>query len=443
MGCCHPGVIRPLVLTVLVCALLSRSALSAFGGDAPDYNQIIAELRKQNELLRDQVHQQKQTLDDLSEKVASLEGRMSDQESSVAPSPKSREFGDDWTGRIHLSGEGGVGFFDTGARGAYPNSEFRVDEARIFVDAAIWGDVYGFLELNLATREAQDLETYLGEAYVDFENVSQLWGQDGMLGIRAGRMDVPFGEEYLYRDAIDNPLISHSLMDFWGIDEGVELYGALGPVDYIIAVLNGSIETTRDLGKDKSVVARLGFNPLKRVHVGLSAMRTGELNPTAGEWSELWFGNAFFRSIGSAATTEFHVDLAQADVRVRLPHGHLHFAGGVARYDDDDPAADNQRDFWFWSAEAVHDLTQKLYAGARFSQIVVNDGYPLVGQGNFGTYFFGSPTDELWRLSLGLGYRFSENLVFKTEYSIERGQTLSGDDRDEEDMFSAEAAFKF
>jgi hypothetical protein len=46
-------------------------------------------------------------------------------------------------------------------------------------------------------------------------------------------------------------------------------------------------------------------------------------------------------------------------------------------------------------------------------------------------------------LSLGLGYRMSENLVLKTEYSIERGKTLGGDSRNHEDMFSVVAAFKF
>ena len=434
--------IRPVLIISLVSLLISSSVFPVLAGDSStNLIDIIAELRRQNELLREQAQRQDDAIETLNRKVASLESKSS--EANDGPSAPPPGFGSTVSDRVRLSGNGAVGFFDTGSRGAFPNSEFLVDEARLFVDAAIWDDVYGFLELNLATREAQDLNLNLGEAYLDFENVSKLWDCDGMLSLRAGRMDVPFGEEYLHRDAIDNPLISHSVMDFWGIDEGIEIYGALGKVDYVLAVLNGSTETTGDLSRDKSVVARIGFDPVRRVHVGLSAMRTGDLNATDGEWSELWMGNGFFRSIGTAATTKFHANLAQGDLRIRLPHGHLHFAGGFARYDDDDPARDNARDFWFWSVEGVQSLTEKLYAGARFSHVCVNGGYPMVGQGRFGTYFFGSPTDELWRLSLGLGYRFSENLVVKTEYSFERGQTLSGDDRDQTDMFSAQAAFKF
>ena len=58
-------------------------------------------------------------------------------------------------------------------------------------------------------------------------------------------------------------------------------------------------------------------------------------------------------------------------------------------------------------------------------------------------FLFGPLTDELWRLSLGLGYRFSPNLVFKGEYSFERGRQINGDSRDHEDLFAVEAAFKF
>jgi hypothetical protein len=96
------------------------------------------------------------------------------------------------------------------------DAEFRIDEAKLFVEAPIWGDVYFYSELNLATREESNVALHLGELYLDFENVSQLWNCDRMLNLRIGRLDIPFGEEYLTRDAIDNPLISHSLVDFWG-----------------------------------------------------------------------------------------------------------------------------------------------------------------------------------------------------------------------------------
>ena len=52
-------------------------------------------------------------------------------------------------------------------------------------------------------------------------------------------------------------------------------------------------------------------------------------------------------------------------------------------------------------------------------------------------------TEEIWRLSLGLGYRWSQNLLVKAEYSFERGKELGGKKRNHEDLFGIEAAFKF
>jgi hypothetical protein len=136
----------------------------------------------------------------------------------------------------------------------------------------------------------------------------------------------------------------------------------------------------------------------------------------------------------------------QGDVALQFSRGHLKAFGGWAHYDDNDPNTDNKRDFYYYSVEGVYDLTRKFYAAARFGQIFVEDGYPLPGQGDVGTYFF-SPfapfAEELWRASVGLGYRFSEHLVVKTEYSFEQGKEVGGNQRDNVNLFSAQAAFGF
>src|SRR5205814_3492728 len=145
----------------------------------------------------------------------------------------------------------------------------------LFVEAPVWDNVYFFSEINLMTRERSDLSVQLGELYLDFENVSRIWGRDRMLNVRAGRMDIPFGEEYLNRDAIDNPLISHSLSDFWGVDEGLELYGRVGKFSYVLAVQNGSVSAVRDFDADKAITCRLAFDPTRWLHLSVSGMRTG------------------------------------------------------------------------------------------------------------------------------------------------------------------------
>jgi hypothetical protein len=58
-------------------------------------------------------------------------------------------------------------------------------------------------------------------------------------------------------------------------------------------------------------------------------------------------------------------------------------------------------------------------------------------------YLFAPTTDEIWRLSLGLGYRLNHNLTIKGEYTFEHGREINGGHRDHEDLVGVEAAYKF
>src|SRR4029077_17089421 len=137
----------------------------------------------------------------------------------------------------------------------------------------------------------------LAELYVDFEDVSQLWGHDNQLNVRVGKMKIPFGEEYLTRYAIDNPLILNSVSDLWGFDPGVEAYGALGKWSYVVAVQNGGGARVQD---ENVCAGHISFDPNARWHFSVSGMRTGCLEAQNGSLSTEWFGNGFFQSIGSA-----------------------------------------------------------------------------------------------------------------------------------------------
>lgn len=403
--------------------------------DDTNLEQEVRELREQNALLKQQLQQQGQSLDTLSKKVEQLESK----ENSTAEEPKKTGFD---IGKANLSVEGGIAFFNTGGEGFAPNSDFRVDEARLFLEAPVWKEVYFFGEADLATRENTTLGLNLGELYLDFQDASQLWGQDNQLNFRAGRMNIPFGEEYQKRYAIDDPLISHSLSDIWGFDNGVEAYGSFSKWNYVVAVQNGSgANGVQDFSGDKSVAGRIGFDPNHWLHLSVSGMRTGDESP-ADFISAVWFGNDFFQSLGGPGTTKFHANLVEGDFTTRWKSGHVSGFGGYARYGDNDPAANNSRDIFYYSVEGVQDLPKKFYAAARFSEIFADKGIPIMGYGN-GSYFSGEWTTELWRLSLGLGYRFSDSLIIKTEYSFERGHELSGDSREHEDFFGTEAAFKF
>lgn len=425
-------------------ALLTAASRVLFAVEAASIEDRIKTLEAQNQLLRQELTEQKETIRDLQSRLEiAAKSSSSNDQSDLQSAPSGFNLG-----RVRVSGEGGVAFFHTSSDGQYPNSAFRVDEAKLFVEAPLWESTYFYGELDLVTREANDEFFHLGELYIDFENVLRHWTDQNFLSVRAGRIDIPFGEEYLVRDVIDNPLISHSLSDFWGIDEGIELYGSAAGFDYVVAVQNGGHPTLSDFDGDKSVAGRIGYNFGKRARVSFSGMRTGELSTDEDEMSELWFGNGFFRAIGDEATTPtFQANIFELDGQVFWESwngGHLKLAGGYFDYDDSDSTADQARDGYHYYAEALQHLTPKLYAAGRFSQILTDDnGMPIVGYGDFGKYFF-SPllTKDLWRLSIGLGYRWSENLIAKVEYAREEGEVVSGSSRDNH-FVGAEIGFKF
>jgi hypothetical protein len=267
-----------------------------------------------------------------------------------------------------------------------------------------------------------------------------------MLGIRVGRMDIPFGEEYISRYVVDNPLISHSLTDLWGKDEGIEFYGGVGQFDYVFAVQNGGHPALSDFNRDKSIAGRIGWKPAQWLRVSGSAMRTGDLDAANDSLSELWFGNGFLRATGPGATI-FHGDAFEGDVQASWKTGQLKIAGGLIKYGDNAPVASaSSRDIYYYYVEALQRVPgrEKLYGAARFSQIFADRGVPIVGSGDFGAYLFNpaTATDRIWRMSLGGGYHFSEHLVAKLEYTLERRHEVASDSENTH-VFSAEVGFAF
>lgn len=397
----------------------------------------VKALVEQNRQLIRQVQDQQKQLNELRERLDRVEGG---EPVSRAPSSASADR------QIRLSGEAGIGYFDTGSRGSVPAGEFRVDEAKIFVEAPVWKNVYFFGGLELTTREANDEYFHVGELYLDVED---LWsaGRDRTLSLRAGRMNLPFGEEYQYRNVIDNPLISHSLADIWGIDEGIQIYGKLGVLTYNLAVMNGGHPTRHDFDSDKAVIGRLTYAPTRQLSFSASAMRTGDLTVAGDQNSEVWFANAFFRALGpSATTTTFSAELAELDATYTWRSGHVRGTVGRASFDDNSTTADFARHLNYYSVEGLQKLSESLFAAARYSAIEAPKGYPLAGQGNAGAFYynpFAPLTKDLQRFSLGLGYRFSDPLVWKIEYSWENGRLLNGTRRDDEDMFSSLLGIRF
>jgi hypothetical protein len=397
---------------------------------------IVAAQQEEIAGLRARVDQLDQANNRREEAMVELRERI---DPALLPEPGRSPVGD----RLILSGEAGVAFFAGAADNKFPNEEIRVDEATLRLEAEAVRGVYLFGELQLTTRETRDESFHLGEFYLEFEDLGGDATPDRLLNLRLGRIDTPFGEEYQRRDLLRNPLITHSLSDIWGTDESAMAFGEVRAVSYAVALQAGSTSRLRDFTADKSLVARIGFDPVPGLHLSASGMRTGDLDAANDGFSEIWIGDVVFRPIGSVQTTTFQAELAELDAIWSWEGGHLWGSLGAARYDDDDPLADNRRDIRYYTLEAMQRWSPRLYIAGRYSRIRVKDGYPLAGLGDNGAYFFGPWSTDIWRLSLGGGYRYNPSVLFKLEYAWERGDLRNGNPRGNTDLFAAEAVVGF
>ena len=414
----------------------------------------LAELQAQNRLLQQQVQQQQQQINELRERVDHLQP--SEHPDRQSPTPETRPTqGRDGPPRtdspgfqaaraIRVSGEAGLAYFSSTKAGAFPNAEFRIDDAKVFLEAPIWKNVYFFTGLELASREETENTIHIGELYADIEDLF-VAARDRRLSARIGRFNIPFGEEYQDRSVMANPLISHSVADVWGIDEGVQVYGTFDRLQFNVAVQNGGSPTRRDFNQDKSVTVRLSTEPVRSLHLSASAHRTGKLDVKNDLSSEIWFGGEYLGPLGIPANTRtFQASLLQFDAAWHWAQGHVNAAVGAMRINDDRPAVDDLRRARYFSVELVQQITPSLYAATRYGEIRVPHGYPVVGLGDYGKFYYASPpTKSLQRLSLGFGYRFAEPLIWKIEYSWEEGKFITGESRPSAATFSTELGLKF
>jgi len=439
-------------LLLVVGCVLGTGRVHAQAAGAVD-PQLIQQLIDQNKSLQQQLNAQQKTIDDLRARISAIDDSSAQQGQELQsmrtqlgdtapaeskPPPSGDEF-------IRLSAVMGFAYFDSGPAGAYSNGEFRLDDAKVFLDASAWRNVFVHTEMDLETREAPDQNFHFGELYAEIESLSGAWGDDRALNLRVGRMYIPFGEEYEVRGIMENPLIAHSVTDIWGMDEGIEAYGELGNASYVLAVQDGALPELHNYHRDKSVAARVGYDPSSWLHLSASGMRTGHLNAASDGDSALWFGNTFFKPLGPLATTNgFWADLGELDAAVHWTGGEVKAAGGLVDFSDNNRAADDTRHLRYYYLEATQRLADSLSGAVRLSEVRAPGGFPIVGQGLSAEYASVSElTSSLSRLSMGLAYQVGPPVVLKVDFSPEWGETTSGDQRDQENLFSTELGVKF
>lgn len=382
----------------------------------------------------------------------------------------------DWVSRVHLGGNGAVRFSDGQSRAQLErNSGFGVFQAGFVADVDLAENMSFWYDFNLI-REGQDRSTFREQIYLRWD---RLLGFD-WLNAKLGRAFTPFGEDYLRWNQIDNPAASMTTAFPWALDEGVVLFGELlpgGRLGYAAAVQNGNNNFNFDDNANKALALKLGSQGRPWLYGSVSYLYFGKQRrhlPSGKGETEFWLSGFNIEPLGttsaaSGASPSTTVDgqAVEADLILsRKDLGRAWLSGGYL-YANDGGGDEFDRIIRWFTGELLGEIPRtagKLYGLARYS--VVGTFSPALGYRFAGTEIaippafteantspysgFNYDQRDLYRYTLGLGYRHTENILAKLEYSwegshlIEPAKTPANlAQRGRRDFFIAEAAFRF
>jgi hypothetical protein len=329
-----------------------------------------------------------------------------------------------WYKNINISGFGGFGFVKTGAAGTRPNGGFIVKEISFFVETVVWDDISFFVEIQ-TNRLGQDSTLFVrtGEAYIHFRDLIQIQSNNSM-GLKIGRVDIPFGEEYLWHDAKDNPLISNTAYYPYGWDEGILLYGNISQLNWIIAIMDGTLKRSVDDHPSKAFVGKIYGNLWDGFYISSSYLINGMTNMSAIEFGGSHLeplGIKHYSTTGNTSSEKINATVYEVDAKFSLGeygrYGHVAFSLGNAYLKDQNSIYN--RNFQWFSIEPLIKISRKGYCIVRFSEIGTynqNEGYSFDGKTTAGGLkSYGFDTQRLSRLSVGGGWNLNPRLIIKIE----------------------------
>jgi hypothetical protein len=331
-----------------------------------------------------------------------------------------------WFNRITIGGDLNVGFVKTGAGGGQPNGLFyaggNIYGANLFIDAELGDGFWAHSTLSVSSAGLGVEELYVESK--DFLHT------DGLVSAKAGRMDIPFVEEYLWQFPFENPMVLRTTAWPWDEDEGVEAFGKAGQLSYVAAVMSGSSGTYAgaDDSPYLSLVGRVGFDPTDWLHLGASAMENGNHASSAEA-----FNFVHITPVAGSPSKTVDFQAYETDATVKIAHLiKLSGDGGLVSIDDVNPYS---RTLYYYYGQAQVNLTDEFYVCGRYSAIGTFDsteGYKFGGDydGAFGLAptpggIANFDTDSLSRVGVALGYKLNDSTILKVEVDDDTLQMIS------------------
>lgn len=343
--------------------------------------------------------------------------------------------------KLKMKGRWAAGYYSSQQDGSYPNGSFQAPEAKL--QFAFEPDKFNtiVMRMNLNNAAFNNLDYF----YLDSKDfLAFLKDTPFTLNSRLGRFKMDIGEETWSNNPVESVLPSNSAANVGGNDEGLQLSGKIGkknPLNWSTGIFNGNSGTGADNAEAKGITSKISWTPIKPLYVSASYAATNRLKTTD---SEISIAGLASRPTGA---TNWDRSLWEVDARYDFKKGtkkldppaftdskaYIRVAYGEFE-DDASDVADRKGDYGF--IEGAYNFTPKLYGALRYSIIELN--------GSTTASLNSVTANEYERYSIGGGFRFSENTIFKVSYDINKEDVpgTSGDAPDN-DLISAIVASQF
>jgi hypothetical protein len=352
-----------------------------------------------------------------------------------------------WYDRVTFSGFVNAGYVKTGANGAEVDGHFYAGErlfgANLFIDATIDEGIAMHNEI-LFYNQAMNLE----ELYVVFKDPLK---NGGLVNLKVGRMDIPFGDEYLWQYPLDNWMVLRTAEWPWGFSQGVEAFGHSGPLKWVVSVMDGlgggtgedDFPFDHDDNLGKMVNAKLDLNPVEWLHLSVSGMDSGQHTTSA-----LLLNDVNVVPVSGSPSAMVAFQAWEADAKISLDPVQVRGNIGQLYLNDVDPYS---RTLTYYYGEAKVNITRDLYLVGRYSAIGTfdaNKGYAFGGDYDEGPSF-NFDLKSMTRYGLGAGYWIGADTVLKAELDqdtltlIDPAVGVDPDPGTDRYTFATEVAVKF
>ncbi|MDP1852608.1 MAG: hypothetical protein Q8L26_00140 [Candidatus Omnitrophota bacterium] len=347
--------------------------------------------------------------------------------------------------KLKIKGRAAVGYFDSGDSGTYPSGSFEVPDAKLqltFAPDEINSIVMRF-NLNNATAQSPLLDYFFLQSK-DF--LPALKETPFSLSARLGRFKFGFGEEDLSNNLIESVLPSNSAAAVSLVDEGLEFSGKikldkinLRPLGWAVSVSDGNSGVGSDSASSKAFMGKISYAPVDPLSLSASYYDSGALKSSASE-----FKVANLSSVPTGATN-WQRNAWELDARYDFEKGKKWLdsplfsdSKAILRLSyggfGDKVSVGTERSGNFGFAEGIYNLTKKTYAAARYSFVDL--------EGDTTASLNSVTANRYGRYSLGVGYRWSDNVILKLAYDWNKESGTNTEDVNN-DLLSAVVAAQF